>query len=102
MNLYFETGRKKNFCMMCEVQSHIRTALECPGRSLKPHSMLQKLRCKSYLDLLSVIWIKGWKEHFNNSGIYTFLNVLNIFNPPLKKMYFSTHGTKKMYFSTQT
>ncbi|RUS89725.1 hypothetical protein EGW08_002543 [Elysia chlorotica] len=36
---------KNGFCMMCEIQNHIRTSLECGGKSLKPHSILQKLRC---------------------------------------------------------
>ncbi|KAI8796367.1 ubiquitin carboxyl-terminal hydrolase 36 isoform X1 [Biomphalaria glabrata] len=37
--------KKKDFCMMCEIQSHIKSSLDCGGRSIKPHSMLQKLRC---------------------------------------------------------
>ncbi|GFS14249.1 ubiquitin carboxyl-terminal hydrolase [Elysia marginata] len=36
---------KNGFCMMCEIQNHIRTSLECGGKSIKPHSILQKLRC---------------------------------------------------------
>lgn len=30
---------------MCEIQNHIKTSLECGGKSIKPHSILQKLRC---------------------------------------------------------
>ncbi|XP_012941592.1 uncharacterized protein LOC101864474 isoform X2 [Aplysia californica] len=44
-NDHREKCKKKDFCMMCEVQDHIRTSLDCGGRSIKPHSMLQKLRC---------------------------------------------------------
>ncbi|GFO38740.1 ubiquitin carboxyl-terminal hydrolase 36 [Plakobranchus ocellatus] len=36
---------KNGFCMMCEIQNHIRTSLDCGGKSIKPHSILQKLRC---------------------------------------------------------
>ncbi|BFZ03663.1 hypothetical protein BsWGS_06702 [Bradybaena similaris] len=44
-NDHREKCKKKDFCMMCEIQNHIKSSLDCGGRSIKPQTILQKLRC---------------------------------------------------------
>ncbi|GAB6027313.1 hypothetical protein CHUAL_001596 [Chamberlinius hualienensis] len=44
-NEHSATCRNVGFCMMCELQRHIRRALEKSGEIIKPQCILQKLKC---------------------------------------------------------
>ncbi|CAL1540522.1 unnamed protein product [Lymnaea stagnalis] len=58
-NDHREKCKKKEFCMMCEIQSHIKSSLDCGGRSIKPHSMLQKLRSRTKC----ILFLLGIAKH---------------------------------------
>ena len=39
-------GRMAGFCMLCELQHHIKRCLDHTGGVVKPHVILQKLKSK--------------------------------------------------------
>ena len=46
MHLPVVPGKQQNFCLMCELRRHIRTAFHNCGTAFKPHSIIHKLKCK--------------------------------------------------------
>ncbi len=63
MLLYF-AGKVGGFCMMCELQRHVRRAVENNG-AIRPAAILQKLKSKN--DSPGVALYRG---HFVTSAIY--------------------------------
>ena len=48
----FTTGKQAGFCMLCELQRHIRRCYEHAGQAVRPQCILQKLKCKCFSDFI--------------------------------------------------
>jgi hypothetical protein len=46
LEIFIITGKQAGFCMMCELQRHVKRCYENYGNAIKPQSILQKLRSR--------------------------------------------------------